>query len=103
VPSILKTGARYARMDRSVLERSAAYKDLTKALGHLFSYACRELAARLRDRERILDVGAGSGVWSLAMAERASAAPESRPIDPPDVLPAFEERAGGLGLSPGSS
>lgn len=98
LPRILRTGARCARMDGSVAERSAAYKELTKALGRLFSDASRELAARLPDRERILDVGAGSGVWSLAMAERSSGARVTA-IDLPDVLPAFEERAGGLGLS----
>ena len=97
LPRFLRTGQRYAQMDGSTAERSAAYKDLTKALGRLFHDAARELAAKLTSRERILDVGAGSGVWSLAMAERSDAA-QVTAIDLPQVLPAFEERAESLGL-----
>jgi ubiquinone/menaquinone biosynthesis C-methylase UbiE len=97
LPRFLRTGERYARMDGSTAERSAAYKELTKALGRLFDDAARELAAKLAPRERILDVGAGSGVWSLAMAERSAAA-RITAIDLPQVLPAFEERAEHLGL-----
>jgi SAM-dependent methyltransferase len=97
LPLFLRTGQRYARMDGSTAERSAAYKELTKALGRLFHDAARELAAKLTPRERILDVGAGSGVWSLAMAERSDAA-HITAIDLPKVLPAFEERADSLGL-----
>jgi ubiquinone/menaquinone biosynthesis C-methylase UbiE len=84
-------------MDGSTAERSAAYKELTKALGRLFHDAAQELAVKLTPRERILDVGAGSGVWSLAMAERSDAA-QVTAIDLAQVLPAFEERAESLGL-----
>jgi ubiquinone/menaquinone biosynthesis C-methylase UbiE len=97
LPHFLRTGQRYAQMDGSTAERSAAYKELTKALGRLFHDTARELAAKLMSRERILDVGAGSGVWSLAMAERSDAA-HITAIDLPQVLPAFEERAESLGL-----
>jgi SAM-dependent methyltransferase len=97
LPHFLRTGQRYARMDGSTAERSAAYKELTKALGRLFHDTARELAAKLTPRERILDVGAGSGVWSLAMAQRSAAA-HITAIDLPQVLPAFEERAERLGL-----
>jgi SAM-dependent methyltransferase len=97
LPRFLRTGQHYARMDGSTAERSAAYKELTRALGRLFHDAARELAAKLTPRERILDVGAGSGVWSLAMAERSDAA-RITAIDLPQVLPAFEERAESLGL-----
>jgi SAM-dependent methyltransferase len=97
LPHFLRTGERYAQMDGSTAERSAAYSELTKALGRLFNDAARELAAKLTRHERILDVGAGSGVWSLAMAERSDAA-RITAIDLPQVLPAFEERAESLGL-----
>jgi ubiquinone/menaquinone biosynthesis C-methylase UbiE len=97
LPRFLSTGQRYAQMDGSTAERSAAYKELTKALGRLFHDAARQLAARLTPCERILDVGAGSGVWSLAMAERSDTA-HITAIDLPQVLPAFEERAERLGL-----
>ncbi len=97
LPLFLRTGELYARMDGSTAERSAAYRDVTKTLGRLFGDAARELAAKLPHRERILDVGAGSGVWSLAMAERTSAARVTA-IDLPAVLPTFEERVKGLGL-----
>jgi SAM-dependent methyltransferase len=98
LPRFLRTGERYARMDGSAAERSAAYKELTKALGRHFHDAARELAGKLTRRERILDVGAGSGVWSLAMAEHSDTA-QITAIDLPEVLPAFEERAESLGLS----
>jgi ubiquinone/menaquinone biosynthesis C-methylase UbiE len=98
LPLFLRTGKRYARMDGSTAERSAAYSELAKALGCLFHDAARELAAKLPRRERILDVGAGSGVWSLAMAERSDAA-QITAIDLPEILPAFEDRAESLGLS----
>ena len=98
LPRFLRTGKRYARMDGSAAERSAAYKELTTALGRLFADAARELAGRLPRRERILDVGAGSGVRSLAMAERWHAT-EVTAIDLPEVLPAFAERARTLEVS----
>jgi ubiquinone/menaquinone biosynthesis C-methylase UbiE len=48
--------------------------------------------------ERVLDVGAGSGVWSLAMCARS---PGTRvtALDLPAVLPGFLDRAERLGLA----
>jgi ubiquinone/menaquinone biosynthesis C-methylase UbiE len=84
-------------MDGTVDERAAAYKDVVPALGSLFEYAARKLAVELQPPGSILDVGAGSGVWSLAMCERSSITRVTA-VDLPDVLPAFLARATELGL-----
>jgi hypothetical protein len=102
LPRFLRTGQRYARMDGSTAERSAAYEELTKALGRLFHDAARELAAKLTPRERILDVGAGSGVWSLAMAERSDTA-HITAIDLPRSCRRSRSAPRGSGYAAGSS
>jgi ubiquinone/menaquinone biosynthesis C-methylase UbiE len=99
LPLFLRTGERPGRMDGSVGERSAAYEDLVSALGDMFEEAAQALAAKLPPAgARILDVGAGSGVWSLAMCERTPRARVTA-LDLPNVLPAFLARAESLGLS----
>jgi SAM-dependent methyltransferase len=97
LPRFLRTGERFAQMDGSADERSAAYKDVAPALGELFEAHARELASKLAPAEAILDVGAGSGVWSLAMCERSATARVTA-LDLPDVLPAFIARAEELDL-----
>jgi ubiquinone/menaquinone biosynthesis C-methylase UbiE len=84
-------------MDGSADERSAAYKDVVPGLGELFEAHARDLASKLAPAEAILDVGAGSGVWSLAMCERSATARVTA-LDLPDVLPAFIARAEELDL-----
>jgi SAM-dependent methyltransferase len=99
LPRFLRTGERFARMDGSTGERAIAYRELAGALGGEFEDMARELAAKLPPAGgRILDVGAGSGVWSLAMCERSPAARVTA-VDLPEVLPAFRERAERLGLT----
>jgi SAM-dependent methyltransferase len=95
----LRTGRPFARMDGSAAEREQAYRDVARGLATLFEDAARGLAARLALRPRaILDVGCGSGVWSLAFAERH---PDVRAtgLDLPSVLESFTARAGALGLA----
>ena len=99
LPRFLRTGERYANMDGSALERSANYKTLGGPLGRLFENAAEDLARKLPPPgERILDIGAGSGVWSLAMCARS---PQTRvfALDLPAVLPAFLQRAASLGIA----
>jgi 2-polyprenyl-3-methyl-5-hydroxy-6-metoxy-1,4-benzoquinol methylase len=99
LPRFLMTGEPYAQMDGSPAERAAEYRDLAAALGGLFQPAAEELAAKLSPASgQILDVGAGSGVWSLAMCVRSPASRVTA-LDLPDVLPAFGDRAEQLGLA----
>jgi SAM-dependent methyltransferase len=98
---------RFLRSGRPLAEmgvgaaRGASYAPVVEGLGRMFDDAAGEIASQLAARvapRRILDVGCGSGVWSLALAERL---PEARVtgVDFPDVLEAFEARATRLGLA----
>ena len=98
LPRFVQTGERYAHMDGPASERAANYKTVAEPLGRLFENAALELARKLPPPgERVLDIGAGSGVWSLAMCARS---PETKvyALDLPAVLPAFLHRALSLGL-----
>jgi 2-polyprenyl-3-methyl-5-hydroxy-6-metoxy-1,4-benzoquinol methylase len=99
LPQFLRTGERYVHMDGPTGERAAEYKKLVGTLGHLFENAAEDIAAKLPPPgERILDVGAGSGVWSLAMCAHSQTTRVTA-LDLAEVLPAFVERAAQLGLS----
>jgi SAM-dependent methyltransferase len=66
--------------------------------GALSTNAARHLAAMLGGRPlRILALGAGSGIWSLAMAERHAARVTA--VDHAEALPAFLARAETLNLA----
>jgi ubiquinone/menaquinone biosynthesis C-methylase UbiE len=101
-PRFLRQGEPFARMDATPAEREAAYKNVVSGLGRVFEAVARELAIRVAERvprrDAILDVGCGSGIWSLAIAERT---PGSRVtgLDLPAVLASFEEKARELGLA----
>ena len=95
----LRTGRTLAIMDGDTSARASAYTDGTPILGRMFESAARRLASsRSRAFDRILDIGCGSGVWSLALLERSPAA-TAIGLDLPEVLPAFRSRAETLGLS----
>lgn len=99
VPAFLLRGECFASMDGPPAAREAVYSAVAAQLGQLFLPAARQLAAHLSSRPaRILDVGAGSGIWSLAMAERS---PQTRvtALDFPQVLRAFHVQAENMGLS----
>ncbi|MCC7540950.1 MAG: methyltransferase domain-containing protein [Deltaproteobacteria bacterium] len=98
-PEMLRTGEPIRRMDGSVAEREESYRAAGKRLGRMFEGHARALAgAWSREVETILDIGCGSGVWSLAFAERNPTTLVTG-LDLPAVLPAFEERARDLGLT----
>jgi SAM-dependent methyltransferase len=82
--AFLRTGAPKVRMDGSARERDTSFAQLSSGLANLFGPASTELSRRVR-REllagqdddgccsgpccRILDLGAGSGIWSMALLE----------------------------------
>lgn len=99
----LRTGARPGPYQSDSPElRGAVYRLVVQGLGHMFepvaAAVADALAARHPAPRRVLDVGAGSGVWSLAMAARH---PEARvtALDLPPVLERFTARAEAMGLA----
>jgi SAM-dependent methyltransferase len=98
--AFLATGAPLRPHD--LAERSRAYAEATPHLARIFEPLAARLAAGLAERlardAAILDVGAGSGVWSLALVERLPHA-RARAVDLPGVLPRFLERAAALGVA----
>ncbi|MFN7134905.1 MAG: class I SAM-dependent methyltransferase, partial [Myxococcales bacterium] len=86
-------------------ERGAVYTGAVGRLGDMFGEAAarlaRQLAPALPDGARLLDVGAGSGIWSLSvLKERADV--RATGLDLAAVLPRFEETAAALGVAPRS-
>jgi SAM-dependent methyltransferase len=99
MPAYLLRGERFAHMDGPPAAREAVYSGVVSKLALLFAHGARELATKLPGRPaHILDVGAGSGIWSLAMAQ---CHPETRvtALDFPTVLQAFRIQAEHMGLS----
>jgi SAM-dependent methyltransferase len=99
VPAFLLRGERFASMDGPPAAREAAYSGVAAQLGQLFIPAASQLSAYLSSPSaHILDVGAGSGIWSLSIAERS---PHTRvtALDFPQVLQAFHAQAENMGLS----
>lgn len=96
-PRFLRRGERVSSMDGASGERAAAYQAAVGGLGSLFDTAATLLAQSLPARARILDVGAGSGVWSLAMLRQHQGA-KATALDFARVLPRFRERAQSLSL-----
>jgi 2-polyprenyl-3-methyl-5-hydroxy-6-metoxy-1,4-benzoquinol methylase len=99
VSAFLLRGERYAHMDGPPDAREAVYCGAVSKLALVYAHGARQLAVTLPGRPaHILDVGAGSGIWSLAMAQRHA---ETRvtALDFPTVLQAFRIQAEHLGLS----
>ena len=99
VPAYLQTGRGVHFHGRSG-DRQQKYRSIVGALGRLFAEPAQRLAeARAVPGEgRVLDVGAGSGVWSLAML-RANPAAHATALDLERVLPIFEEFARESGVA----
>jgi cyclopropane fatty-acyl-phospholipid synthase-like methyltransferase len=94
-PEHLRRGTTFTKTTR---DREALYERATPGLGERFGACAETLAEILAERlagsrcEAILDVGAGSGVWSLAMAARHDQALVTA-LDLEPVLRVFRERA----------
>jgi len=99
VPAFLLHGERFAHMDGPPDAREAVYSGMVSKLARFAAPGARQLAVALPGNpNHILDVGAGSGIWGLAMAQRH---PETRvtALDFPNVLQAFRIQAEHMGLS----
>ena len=97
VVDYLRTGRHLSWSSGATAERAAGYRDAVGRLGRYFERAAAELADRAGPAREILDVGAGSGVWSLEMARREPGARVAG-LDLPEVCHAFLGRARALGL-----
>jgi SAM-dependent methyltransferase len=99
-PSFLRDGRTMASQDPAVRDR--AYRDVVPRLAALFEVPARRLAEALAPGlpadAHVLDVGAGSGVWSLALAQ-ARAHVRVTGLDLPGTAERFAERAAALGLA----
>jgi C-methyltransferase len=99
LPQALATGKATERGDDSSQARAALYRQVVADLGAMWAASAEALAEKLPPcGPAVLDVGCGSGVWSLALARRR---PELfvTGVDLPEVVPAFSERARTLTLS----
>ncbi len=96
LPEYLKTGEPIIKMD--VLQHQAEhYQDEVGPLGWMLTPAAEEAAHILgigerRKHLRILDVGAGSAVWSLAMLRRDRSSTVTA-LDWPEVLAVAQQQA----------
>ncbi len=95
---MLKSGKPLSFMDTSAAQREASYRSLVCDMGVAFAETATSLARQLNIQPlRVLDVGCGSGVWSLAIAAEH---PQTQVtgLDLPMVLDAFLNRAKALNL-----
>lgn len=99
LPHHLVTGDCLFPKSPSVKARDPSYAPVVGYLAHRHRTPAEVLADALPlARGRILDVGAGSGVWSLALAARTKSATVTA-IDGEQVLAVLEAQAQARGLS----
>ena len=92
----LQTGKPFWRMDG---EDKTKYAAVVGALGRMADPVAKQLAERITTApNHILDIGCGSGVWSLAIAARYPGARVTG-LDQAGVLEAFRARAAENGLA----
>jgi SAM-dependent methyltransferase len=101
LPAFLATGEPLVEMD-NVAKSEAFYQSQAAILGWMLSPAAARAAELLRDvlpqGAAILDVGAGSAVWSLSLAKRTTGATVTA-VDWPAVLEVATETAEQLGIA----
>lgn len=92
-------GEVYWNENQSATERESNYRDSVRGMVTLWVDAAEELAGLdQRTPEKILDIGTGSGIWSLEMARQFPKAHVTG-LDFPAVLETFQQRADELGLA----
>jgi hypothetical protein len=100
LPTLLATGQPLVKMDDPA-QSEAHYQAQAAILGWMLTpaaqCAARLLAERLPPNAAILDLGAGSAVWSLMLASQLPAATVTA-VDWPAVLEVAAETAQNLGL-----
>ncbi|HEX2731989.1 MAG TPA: class I SAM-dependent methyltransferase [Polyangiaceae bacterium] len=96
-PGFLRHAERSGHMDGDGQTRASAYAPTVGGLGRLFGSAAEQLARELPVVDEILDVGAGSGIWSLSMAQ-VSDHTQVTGLDLPKVLDVFRGNAEKYGL-----
>ena len=100
LPTLLQTDEPLVKMDDAA-QSEAHYQAQAAILGWMLTpaaeCAARLLASRLPHKASILDLGAGSGIWSLTLASRAPGATVTA-VDWPAVLEVAAETAENLGL-----
>ena len=97
--AMLRTGKPIREMDGDDATRMASYQTVARDLGEYFAPNAARLASELAPvRGTILDIGAGSAVWSCAVA---AASPDARVIavDLPAVVERAASRAEKLGIA----
>jgi SAM-dependent methyltransferase len=102
LPALLATGRPLVQMDR-VEESESHYQGQAAALAWMLSPSAEAAAAALGvgtslSDLAILDVGAGSAIWSLSMCRR-DAGTTTTALDWPAVLEIARQTADGLGLA----
>jgi len=101
LPALLRSGNPLVKMD-SPAQSEAHYQAQAAILGWMLTPAAHSavpsLLQLLPPRAAILDVGAGSAIWSLTLAQATSDACVTA-VDWPGVLPAAVENAQSLGLA----
>ena len=106
VPRFLATGASFHPFGEDARVRAPAFAPVVEQLGRMFEAHAAELAELATQRMpcelgraiRVLDVGAGSAVWSLAMAEKDPGV-EVTVLDLPAVVSVARKSAETRGLA----
>lgn len=94
-----KSGEAYWNANQSATQRESNYRDAVRGMVTLWGDAAEELAKLgQRTPEQILDIGTGSGIWSLEMAKQFPKAHVTG-LDFRVVLETFQQRADELGLA----
>ncbi len=95
--SFLASGTPVAPIDAPE-RRGEVYRLAVDYLAERFGEPARALAAELPARGRVLDLGCGSAVWSLAMLSVGDSESRLVALDLPEVVAAVPARAAAAGL-----
>lgn len=93
LPIFLKSGAPYKKMDQ-VSDSEKEYQSQVKALEWMMKPCARQACEliTLKPNSKVLDIGAGSGVWSLSFLEKYSTSLATL-VDWPAVLEVAKDSA----------